>query len=85
MSDDQARIDRINRVFKRINREILHNCEIGNPWAYIDILAKDWSIVDDLRDRILKEYSHMEMVVEIERTSVPNTATFMTVKWDEFD
>lgn len=85
MSEDQARIKLINKAFKEINKEILYNTEIGNPWAYIKIFEEESSIVDDLRDRILKQYSHMQIVVEIERDPVSNIPTAMTIKWDEFD
>jgi len=82
---DQSRIKLINKAFKEINKEILYNTEIGNPWAYIKIFEEESSIIDDLRDRILKQYSHMEIVVEIKRDPVSKIPTMITVKWDEFD
>jgi len=86
MSDDQSRINRIKRVYERIKREIDENLEIGEPWAYIDILGKDWAIVEELCDKIRASFpAEMPAVIKVDRSSQPGTPTLLTVMWDEID
>ena len=76
----QSREDRTNTAYEMIKTRILNQAQIGNLFVEVQICAHDWSIVNDLCDKIKRELPGV--YVRNGRNYLPGYSSEIMVRWD---
>lgn len=76
----QSRIDRVNTRYEIVKAKMIDKSQNGDLFIDIQICGHDWSIVDDLCEKIRAE--HPGVVVKNERNYIPGCQSSILVRWD---
>ena len=76
----QSRVDRVNTAYEMIKTRMTNRAQIGDLFIDIQICGHDWSIVDELCEKILQE--HPGVYVKNDRNYLPGHQSTILVRWD---
>jgi hypothetical protein len=76
----QSREDRTNAAYEMIITKIRNQAQIGNLFVEMQICAHDWSIVNDLCDKLKTELPGV--YVKNGRNYLPGYSSEILVRWD---
>jgi len=76
----QSREDRTTAAYEMIKVKILNQAQIGNLFVEIEICGHDWSIVNDLCDKI--EAEHPLVIIKKNHSYHPGLSSTILVRWD---